>query len=96
MPKKFAVKATKSFLKSLEKLSRAEAVETAKKLKMLEYSPLPAGKSIIKKLKGYKPPTYRMRVGKRRVIYRISGAEVVLLKLVDRKELERELKKLLG
>lgn len=96
MQKRFVVKASKNFLKDLSKLSPGVALEVAEKLKILEASPLPVGKNRIKKLKGYAPPLYRLRVRDKRALYRISGNEVALLKIVDRKELEKELKNLLG
>ncbi|MEE9258582.1 MAG: hypothetical protein V3U37_03475 [Nitrospinaceae bacterium] len=95
MPEKFAVKVSKSFLKSPDELPPEKALEIAGKLKILEIAPLPAGKTRIKKLKGFSPPLYRLRTGDKRVLYRISGKEVILLKVIDRRELERELKKLL-
>jgi len=96
LPPKFAVKVSKGFLKSLEELPPERALELAEKLKILETAPLPSGKARIKKLKGFTPPLYRLRVGKKRVLYRISGGQVVLLKMIDRKELDRELKNLGG
>jgi len=94
--KKFVVRSSKVFFKDIDKLPPGIALEITEKLKILEASPLPVGKSRIKKLKGYAPPLYRLRVRDKRVLYRISGNEVVLLKIVDRKELEKELKNLLG
>ncbi len=82
-------------MKSLDELPPEKALEIAGKLKMLEIAPLPTGKTRIKKLKGFAPPLYRLRVGDKRVLYRISGKEVILLKVIDRRELEKELKKLL-
>lgn len=95
MLKKFVVKAAKGFLKDLDELPADAAIEIAKKVKMLETAPLPSGKNRVKKLKGFVPPAYRLRVGDKRVIYRITGKEVLLLTIIDRKELKRELKKLL-
>jgi len=96
LAKKFVVKASRSFLQSLDELPPETALKIAEKLKILEIAPLPLGKNRTKRLKGYKPPLYRLRAGDWRVLYRISGNEVALLKNVARKELERELKNLLG
>lgn len=96
MRKKFDVKLSKRFLKILDELPHDTASEIARKVKMLEIAPLPAGKTRIKKLKGFTPPLYRLRIRDRRVLYRITGNDVILLTVVDRKELEKELKKLLG
>jgi len=96
LQKKFDVKLSKRFLKILDELPQDKAVKITGKIRMLESAPLPTGKNRIKKLKGFTPPLYRLRVGDFRVLYRITGKEVILLTAVDRKELERELKKLLG
>ena len=48
---------------------------------------------IIKKLE-IKEPTYRLRVGEYRIIYRIETQKIIVLRIIHRKELGRELKKL--
>lgn len=96
MLQKFVVKASNGFLKDLDELPPTISLAIIGKLKLLEEAPLPTGKNRIKKLKGYNPPLYRLRVGNKRILYRISGNEVVLLKAVDRKELDRELRNLIG
>lgn len=96
MQKKFVVKASPIFLKELDELPPDAALEVAKTLKILEAAPLPIGKSRIKKLRGFTPPLYRLRVGSYRVLYRIEGNEVVVLRVIDRKELEKELKRYLS
>lgn len=96
MQRKFVVKTSKTFLKEIAKLYPDVALDITKALKILEISPFPFGKGLIKKLKGFIPPLYRLRVGDYRVLYRITGDEVVILRVIDRKELERELKKMLG
>lgn len=92
MPKKFAVKVSRDFLKELDELTPDAALAVAETLKILELAPLPAGKNRVKKLKGITPPLYRLRAGKWRILYRIIGDEIIVLRLVSRKELERELK----
>lgn len=96
MQKKFDVKLSKRFLKILDEFPQDKAVKITGKIRILEYAPLPTGHNRIKKLKGFTPPLYRLRVGDFRVLYRIKGKEVILLTAVNRKELERELNKLLG
>lgn len=83
-------------MKILEGLPNYTAIKITGKLTMLETAPLPAGKNRIKKLKGFTPPLYRLRVGDFRVLYRIMEKDVILLTAVDRKEMDKELKKLLG
>ena len=96
MREKFVVKVSKKFLRDLDELTPERALAIAKKLKILEIAPLPTGKNRIKKIRGFVPPLYRLRIGDKRVLYRISGNQVVLLKIIDRKDLERELKNLSG
>lgn len=83
-------------MKILNDLPHDTAVKITGKLTMLETAPLPTGKNRIKKLTGFTPPLYRLRVGDFRVLYRITENKVIVLTAVDRKELERELRKLLG
>lgn len=56
-------------------------------------NPLPTGVNI-KKLKGFNPPLYRLRSGDYRVLYRIEGLTVTIMRVIDRKELERTIKRI--
>ena len=56
-------------------------------------NPLPTGANI-KKLKGFNPPLYRLRSGDYRVLYRIEGLVVTIMRVIDRKELERTIKRI--
>lgn len=56
-------------------------------------NPLPTGVNI-KKLKGFNPPLYRMRSGDYRMMYRIEGLVVTIMRVIDRKELERTIKRI--
>ncbi len=92
MPRRFVVRVSRDFLKEIDELPADDTLAVSETLKILELAPLPAGKSRIKKLKGFTPPLYRLRAGSWRVLYRIIGSEVVVLRLISRKELERELR----
>ena len=61
-------------------------------LKALESSPHPSPPKI-KRLKGFRPPLYRLRSGDYRVLYRIEGNMVSILRIIDRKLLERVIKR---
>jgi len=50
--------------------------------------------SNIKKLKGFKPPLYRLRSGDHRILYRVQGQLITTMRVIDRKELERVIKRL--
>ena len=92
----FTVKLTPTFLKSLNSFPPHIIPKVLSSLKILETNPLPIGKPQIKKIKGIKPPLYRLRVSDYRILYRIRENEVAILKILDRKELEKELKKMIG
>ena len=69
------------------------AARILRKLRELEDSPFPRGDTV-KQLKGFGKPTYRLRIGDYRVVYRISRAVVVVLRIIPRSELERALRDL--
>ena len=69
---------------------RGQIVET---INSLADNPLPTG-SGVKKLKGFKPPLYRLRSGDYRVLYRIQSSAILITRIIDRKELERTIKRL--
>lgn len=46
----------------------------------------------IKKLRGFKPPLYRLRSGDYRVLYRVKDEIVTIMRVIDRKDLERIIK----
>ena len=48
----------------------------------------------VKRLHGLAPPTYRLRSGSHRVIYRLVGETVVVLAVIDRKNLDRTIRRL--
>jgi mRNA-degrading endonuclease RelE of RelBE toxin-antitoxin system len=59
----------------------------------LSTNPFPFGRNI-KKLKAFMPPLYRLRSGDYRVLYRVKGEAVTIMRVIDRKDLERILKRL--
>ncbi len=50
--------------------------------------------SNVKKLKGFMPPLYRLRSGDYRVLYRVKGETVTIMRVIDRKDLERIIKRI--
>jgi len=62
-------------------------------LKNLESAPFPSG-TCIKRLKGFRPPVYRLRSGNFRILYHIQERSVMILRVIDRKLLERAIRKL--
>lgn len=87
----FSVRLTKSAVGDLDAAQgRAQIVSD---IKRLYDNPLPTGVNI-KKLKGFNPPLYRLRSGDYRVLYRIEGQVVTIMRVIDRKELERTIKRI--
>jgi len=62
-------------------------------IKSLAERPLSSG-STTKRLKGFKPPLYRLRSGDYRVLYRVQGSAILVMRIIDRKDLERTIKRL--
>jgi len=62
-------------------------------LKLLLSNPHPQGNKI-KKLKGFGFSLFRLRSGDYRVLYRIDAKEITLLRIIDRKMLDRILSQL--
>ena len=82
-------------IRDMERLGREAALQLAKDINAyLKTSPMPIGKSRIKKLTNFSPPLYRLRSGDFRAYYRIMERDVVILAVVHRKEGEKVLKKM--
>ncbi|MBI5179302.1 MAG: type II toxin-antitoxin system RelE/ParE family toxin [Nitrospinae bacterium] len=62
-------------------------------IKRLGGNPFPSGNEI-KKLKGVSPPLYRLRSGDFRALFRVEGNTVTIMRVIDRKELDRAIRKL--
>jgi mRNA interferase RelE/StbE len=93
--KKFKIIYAKPVQKDVKGLEASRIDHLRKALQKLADNPFPniATGKIIKKLE-MKKPTYRLRVGEYRVIYRIATQKIIVLRIIHRKELEGELKKL--
>ena len=93
--KRFRVKFSSSAQRAVEGLELDDALQLTRDTKTyLETSPLPFGKTRIKKLTGFDPPLYRLRSGDFRVYYRILSKEVIVLAVTQKKDSEKVLKKL--
>jgi len=81
--------------RDLRKLELSLALQLCRDMaSYLEASPLPIGKSRIKKLAGFSPPLYRLRSGDFRAYYRIYEGEVVILAIRHKKDTEKFLKRI--
>jgi mRNA-degrading endonuclease RelE of RelBE toxin-antitoxin system len=57
-------------------------------LAALAANPFPSGQAK-KRLKGFGFPLYRLRVGDHRVLYRIDARLITIMRVIDRKDLDR-------
>ena len=92
---KFKVVYSSAAQTDLERLDPDDAIQVVTDAKThLSDTPLPIGKSRLKRLSGFTPPLYRLRSGNLRAYYRICGTDVVILRVTDRKDAEKLLKRL--
>lgn len=80
-------------LGDLSAISQDIAARILRKLRELEENPFPRGDTV-KQLQGFETPTYRLRIGDYRAVYRIHGIVVAVLRIIHRGELERALRDL--
>jgi mRNA-degrading endonuclease RelE of RelBE toxin-antitoxin system len=90
---KFHVVLTYHAIADLKGIAKNLKAQIHQDLKALEFTPFPSG-NFIKRLKGFRPPVYRLRSGDFRILYHIGEKTVTILRLIDRKELERVIKRL--
>ena len=94
-PAKFRIVYSAAAQADLERLDPDDALQVVTDAAThLSDSPLPIGKTRLKRLSGFTPPLYRLRSGDFRAYYRICGTEVVILRVTDRKDAEKLLKRL--
>jgi len=90
---KFQVNLTEHATDDLKDISKEVRGKIHHDLKSLESAPFPSG-THVKRLRGFRPPVYRLRSGDFRVLYHIQGNTVTILRVIDRKLLERLLRRL--
>ncbi len=94
-PAKFRIVYSAAAQADLERLDLDDAIQVVTDAAAhLSNTPLPIGKTRLKRLSGFTPPLYRLRSGDFRAYYRIHGAEVVILRVTNRKDAEKLLKRL--
>ena len=90
---KFQVVLTEHAIVDLKDISRELRDQIHRDLRNLESAPFSSG-IYIKRLKGFRPPVYRLRSGNFRILYHIQESSVTILRVIDRKLLDRAIKKL--
>jgi mRNA interferase RelE/StbE len=89
----FTVQLAQSAVGDLDALPDRLRCQIVEAIRCLSDNTLPTG-SGAKKLRGFKPPLYRLRSGDYRVLYRIRSNDILIMRIIDRKGLERTIKRL--
>ena len=76
-----------------DSISDDQREKILKDIRSLSGNPLSFGIHI-KKLRGFKPPLYRLRSGDHRVLYQLQGDIVTIMRVIDRKDLEKIIKRI--
>ena len=90
---KFNVTLTEHAIDDLKDIPKDLRHQIHRDLRNLEFSPFPSGANI-KRLKGFGQPVYRLRSGNYRILYYIRENNVIILRVIDRKVLERAIRRL--
>jgi mRNA interferase RelE/StbE len=89
----FNILLTKSASDDLDAIPDKLRIQIISDIQSLTAWPFPSGIKI-KKLKGFKPPLYRLRAGDFRVLYRIDITNIIVMRVIARKELEKIIKRI--
>ena len=89
----FHLQLTKSAVNDLDSISDDQREKILKDIKSLSGNPLSFGIPF-KKLRGFKPPLYRLRSGDHRVLYQLQGDIVTIMRVIDLKDLEKIIKRI--
>ncbi|MFB3886390.1 MAG: type II toxin-antitoxin system RelE/ParE family toxin [Thermodesulfobacteriota bacterium] len=90
---RFRVALTEHAIADLKNIPEELRNQVHQDLHSLESAPFPSGKRI-KRLKGFRPAVYRLRSGDFRVLYHIKGEIITVLRVIDKKLLERVIRRL--
>jgi mRNA interferase RelE/StbE len=90
---KFDIQLTYSAVDDLDCIPEAQRKKIIASIKKISSNPFATSPNI-KKLKGFKPPIYRIRSGDFRVLYSVRDNTIIILRVIERKDLERVIKKL--
>ena len=90
---KFQVTLTEHAIVDLKDIYKELRDQIHRDLRDLESAPFPSG-THIKRLRGFRPLVYRLRSGNFRILYHIRENNVMILRVIDRKLLERAIRRL--
>jgi len=89
----FTIEFVRTSEREIRELPAADARMILREIQSrLSSKPFKGSKTRIKRLVGFTPPLYRLRVGDYRVYYRIVAQQVVVLTVLHKKDSERWLK----
>ena len=89
---RFSIELSPAASTDLDDLEMGTVTKVLSDLRTLQENPFPKGK-LIKKIKGRKTTFYRLRIDKFRVFYEIQHANVVILRILGKKEADRFIKR---
>jgi mRNA interferase RelE/StbE len=90
---KFQIVLSPPAIKDLDGFSNGVCGKIVRAVEVLRDNPFPKGKAI-KKIKRTNSDYYRLRVDKYRVFYMIEGNSVVVLRILNKKDVERFIRNL--
>jgi len=87
---KFRIEFERHALRDLESVDKTSRLQILAEIqKYLSSTPYQAIKTRIKKMTGFSPNLYRLRVGDYRIYYRIHQQCVVILTILDKKDTQK-------
>ena len=89
--KKFDIQLTYSAGEDLDCIPENHRIKIIALIKKFSSDPFAPGANI-KKLKGFRTPLYRVRSGNYRILYRIQEKTIIIMRVIDRKDLDRVIK----
>ena len=89
----FAVQLTQPAVRDIGSLPGTVHSGIIEGVMSLRQDPFPSP-PLKKKLKGFGSPLYRLRIADYRLLYRIDEKTVTIMRVVDRKDLEKAIKRL--
>jgi mRNA interferase RelE/StbE len=89
----FRLQLTNSAARDLDGIPDDHREKILKDMRILSSRPR-LSQTNIKKLKGFRPPLYRLRSGDYRILYQVLGDIVTIMRVIDRKDLEKIIKRI--
>lgn len=91
--KQFTAQLTRAAAKDLDQLPSSDREQVSRDVRILEEHAI-GRPPRIKRLKGFPFPLYRLRSGDFRVLYRVDEGVVTVMRVINRRDLERTLRQL--